>query len=221
MNYQILSLPLFQGLSKTELLQIAETIPLAFAQHNKGDLLADEDQPCHQLVFVLNGNIEAKMRADNHSYTLIEPLKSHMLIEPERLFGLNQHFMRTYTAATHVNTLTIKKQDIIKLTQQYVIVQLNLLNIIATQNQRLLQQLWHPSATHLSQRIVRFFTQHCIRPAGTKIFKIKMNTLANELNDSRLNISKALNKMQECGLISLTRGIITIPAIEKLTQYTI
>ena len=43
-----------------------------------------------------------------------------------------------------------------------------------------------------------------------------MKQLANELNDSRLDISRALNRLQEKGLITLYRGRIEIPFLEKL-----
>lgn len=43
-----------------------------------------------------------------------------------------------------------------------------------------------------------------------------MRQLADLLNDSRLDISIALNKMQEDGLLTLHRGRIEIPMIERL-----
>jgi biotin operon repressor len=47
-----------------------------------------------------------------------------------------------------------------------------------------------------------------------------MTQLAEELNDSRLNISIALNSMQDDGLIILSRGMITIPKLEKVILAT-
>jgi DNA-binding GntR family transcriptional regulator len=43
-----------------------------------------------------------------------------------------------------------------------------------------------------------------------------MTQLAQELNDSRINISQALNQMQDDGLITLHRGRIHIPMLERL-----
>ena len=43
-----------------------------------------------------------------------------------------------------------------------------------------------------------------------------MTQLARELNDSRLDISRALHTLQTDGLIRLSRGKIEIPAIERL-----
>ena len=52
--------------------------------------------------------------------------------------------------------------------------------------------------------------------AGSKVFNILMERLAEELNDSRLNVSKALNQMQRDGLIELHRGRVVIHQLERL-----
>ena len=43
-----------------------------------------------------------------------------------------------------------------------------------------------------------------------------MEELANAINDTRLNVSKALNGMQENGLLELHRGEIVVPDLERL-----
>ena len=57
----------------------------------------------------------------------------------------------------------------------------------------------------------RFFSERCITPHGDKTFRIKMTRLAEEMGDSRLDVSRALNNMQQRGLIILHRGKIIIP----------
>ena len=43
-----------------------------------------------------------------------------------------------------------------------------------------------------------------------------MTCLADQLNDSRLNVSRVLNQLEREGLVTLTRGCITIPQLERL-----
>ena len=45
-----------------------------------------------------------------------------------------------------------------------------------------------------------------------------MRRIAEEVNDSRLNVSRALNRLQSQGLIQLFRERIHILALEKLTN---
>jgi hypothetical protein len=46
--------------------------------------------------------------------------------------------------------------------------------------------------------------------------RILMTRLAAELGDSRLNVSKVLNAMQADGLLTLYRGRMVIPSLERL-----
>ena len=60
------------------------------------------------------------------------------------------------------------------------------------------------------------FLLHCEKTQGEKIFKVKMDDLARYLDDTRLNTSKALNELQDKGLIELRRKEILIPDAQKL-----
>ena len=61
-----------------------------------------------------------------------------------------------------------------------------------------------------------FLKSHCLYPTGAKVLRIKMTRLAQELGISRLNVSEALNAMQADGLLHFSRGIISVPQIERL-----
>ena len=65
-----------------------------------------------------------------------------------------------------------------------------------------------------------FFDDRCLRPAGRKTIKIKMTQLALELNDSRRDVSKALNHLKQKGILTLRRNFIVIEKIEDALQQT-
>ena len=102
------------------------------------------------------------------------------------------------------------------LLETQLVFRLNLLNIMATESQRLRHHAWRTAPKSLRERLVRFFFAHCLYPAGPKTFHILMQQIADELNDSRLDISHALNDMQRDELLSLHRGRIEIPLLERL-----
>ena len=93
---------------------------------------------------------------------------------------------------------------------------LNLFNILATTAQKAQRMPWRHKADGLRQQIVRFFEERCSRPTGAKTVRIKITQLAAELRESRLNVSQELNRMKAEGLLSFTRGIISIPNLERL-----
>ncbi|MBR1547259.1 MAG: winged helix-turn-helix domain-containing protein, partial [Prevotella sp.] len=93
---------------------------------------------------------------------------------------------------------------------------LNMTNQLAAEAQRMTHRIWRPAPKTLGERITRFFFSRCLYPAGPKTFYLLMNQLALELNDSRLDISRQLNRMQDDGLLTLHRGRIEIPMLERL-----
>ncbi len=46
-----------------------------------------------------------------------------------------------------------------------------------------------------------------------------MTQLATEINDSRLDVSRALNNLQQMGLIRLRRNYIEIEKLEEILQH--
>ena len=122
----------------------------------------------------------------------------------------------TYTAHTEAHTLSISKAFVLSDLFNYDIFRLNYMNIVSNRAQNLYSRLWEEPTIDLKEKISRFFLLHCEKTQGEKIFKVKMDDLARYLDDTRLNTSKALNELQDKGLIELRRKEILIPDAQKL-----
>lgn len=212
----LLRLVLFQGMSSSDMSQVVGHTKFGFHKFPPGHPFITSGDPVDQLWFLLNGHIVSTALSDDGTYAVMEHLPGPYLIEPEHIFGLSQRFSHSYRTAESCSFITLDKAEVMKLSDEFLIFRLNLLNYISTQLQKCTHRAWQSRPQHLEQRIIRFFESHSLRPAGEKHFKIKMVRLADELNDTRLNISAALNSLQDKGLIVLRRGIIDIPALEKL-----
>ena len=154
--------------------------------------------------------------ADDRGYMVVEQLEAPVVLQPEVIFGYTQRYTHTFVAQTDANFITVDKDEVLRLSEDFLVFRLNLLNMFATQTQKMSRLLWQHVPDSLENRIVRFFAQHCIYPAGPKMFHVLMNRLAEELNDSRLDVSRALNALQRDGKIVLHRGRVEIPQMERL-----
>ena len=143
-------------------------------------------------------------------YAITEYFSSPYLIEPQSLFGLYTTYVSTVKAVGEVATVSIDKPTIAQVLFNYEIFRLNYQNIISGRAQNLQRRLWVTPAGNLRERLTQFFLIHMERVAGRKIVKVKMENLAQVLNETRLNVSKVLNQMQDVGLLSLHRGEIEI-----------
>lgn len=213
---KLLQFPLFQGMSHTELMQVVAHTKMGFAKFAASKRLIQSDSVCTHMYFLVNGTLEAKTTADDHSYYVVEQLPAPYIIQPERMFGIQQRYSSSFMTATPCHFITIDKQEVMQLLENQLVFRLNMLNLMATEAQRLTRHAWRPAPASLHAALVRFFIQHALRPAGQKTFYILMKRLAAELNCTRLEISQELNKMQADMLLTLHRGRIEIPMIERL-----
>ena len=213
---QLLQFPLFQGMSRDNLAQVAGHTRFGFMKYRQGEVVVKEDALCTQLHFLLSGTLRVEACSDDRSYKVVEQLAAPSILQPEAIFGYHQRFTRTFTTITEASLITLGKDEVMRLSEEFLVFRLNLLNIFATQTQKLLRQPWRHYPETLTERIARFLLQRCLIPAGPKTFYILMTRLANEVGDSRLDVSRALNQMQLDGLITLHRGRIEVPQMERL-----
>ena len=164
----LLQLPLFQGLAQEDFTRILEKVKLYFTKYKPGELLLKEGGACHELVFVLKGEIASSTSSADSSYCFTEYFPAPFLIEAHSIFGMKTHYASTYRARTEVHTVSISKAFVVKELFNY------------------------------------------------EILKIKMEDLAQIINETRTGVSKALNTMQTKGLVELHRGEIILPNVENL-----
>lgn len=213
---KLLLFPLFQGMSRDDLEQVAGHTRFGFSKISAGSTVVAEGDDCNQLYFLINGTLRVETTADDHGYMVVEQLEAPVILQPEVIFGYTQRYTHTYIAQTDANFIIVGKDEVLRLSEDFLVFRLNLLNMFATQTQKTSRLLWLYVPESLEDRIVRFFAQHCLYPAGPKVFHILMNRLASELNDSRLDVSRALNALQCEGKIVLRRGRVEIPLMERL-----
>lgn len=213
---KLLLFPLFQGMSRDDLELVAGHTRFGFLKIDADSTVVAEGDDYVQMYFLINGILRVETKADDRGYTVIEQLEAPVILQPEVVFGYTQRYTHTYIVQTDANFITVGKDEILRLSEDFLVFRLNLLNMFATQTQKTSRLLWQHVPDTLEDRIVRFFVQHCIYPAGPKVFHILMNRLADELNDSRLNVSRALNALQREGKIVLRRGRVEIPQMERL-----
>lgn len=213
---RLLQFPLFQGMSRDDLEIVAGHTRFGFQKVTAGRQIIHAGDPCTHLYFLINGTLKIETFSDDSRYSVIEQMSSPYILQQESIFGYYQRYTHNFYALTDANFLTLDKEEVVRLSEDFLVFRLNLMNHLATQSQKLIQMQWRRSPLSLRERIVRFFFQHTLYPAGPKTFHILMERLAEEVNDSRLNVSRALNRMQEAGVIELHRGRIEIPQLERL-----
>ena len=215
----LLLLPLFQGLSKNDMTTIIEKVKLHFHTFQEGEMFIQQGAPCNQLCFLLSGEMKVQTKVQRHAYSLSEVVKEPSIIEPHSVFGMQTNYTASYLAHTPVSVLTIDKSFIFRELCNYEIFQINYLNILSNRNQLAYQKLWNAHIGTLSEKFVNFIALRSQVPEGEKTLQITMEDLANLINETRINLSRLLNDLQNKGLVQLKRKEIFIPRFEKLVAH--
>lgn len=217
---KLLQFPLFLGMSRDDLEIIAGHTRFGFLKLEAGKTVVKLGDNCNQLHFLINGNLRVRTYSDDYGYSVEEQMLAPNILQLESVFGYYQRYTHDFIAQTDVNFITIDKEEVMRLTEDFLVFRLNIMNHFATMTQKKMRQVWSRPPQSLEERVIRFLVQHTTYPAGHKVFNILMTRLADEVNDSRLNVSRVLNEMQHKGVISLGRGKIEIPQLERLLYTT-
>lgn len=216
---KLLQLPLFQGLGKNEFTQIIEKVKFHFHKLTPGAILVREEEACDKLIFILDGEVQSEAYDSGQKYMLQETFKAPYIIEPYSLFGMRPYYNATYSAVTEANVLTIGKNFLLENLSQYDIFMLNYLNILSSRAQTLKRKLWDMRIGNTYEKIMYFLQTRCNNPKGPKTLYVRMEDFAELLTDTRINISIALNDMQDQGVLKLNRKKISINDLEELSEY--
>ncbi len=213
---RLLKFTLFQGMSHADLMEVVTHTKLGFLKLPAGKRLVKEGDDCTQMIFLTSGALSAETESDDHTCRVRETVTAPYTVQPEHLFGMAQRYTTSFKTLTACNFISMDKQEVMLLLETQLVFRLNMLNILATETQRLQHHAWRQAPGTLRERITRLLLARCLYPAGSKTFYILMRQLAELTNDSRLDVSNALNGMQQDGLLTLHRGRIEIPMIERL-----
>lgn len=201
----LLQLPLFQGMSRTELSEVVEKVKLHFLRIEAKKKIFSQGESCNKLVFLLSGELTSETHAPCGTFSLVETFDKPQMIEPHSLFGKRPSYKATYTAKSDVSLLTIDKQYIYGALDKYEVFRMNLLNLLSNKAEQFHTHIWSISPQPLEGRLAHFVRSLCSTPHGPKTLRIRMDDLATLLDDTRLNISRVLNKWQQSGIIEMHR----------------
>ena len=209
-------LPLFQGLSIRQLQQIFEKIKLDFCQNKERETIVVRGDRHNQLIYILSGRYSAEYVSASGKFRFIEVLNAPALIEPEGIFGYNQDYLRTYKFVTAGSSFLVDKNVFKNYLINYDVVRTNMLNMLSTRFQKVQQQAWdYKNNGPIEKRIIRFFCMHSTVMNGYKMVKVKMEDLAEMLGESRANVSRGLNNLQDQEILQLKRMGIIMNSLEK------
>lgn len=216
----LLQLPLFRGMSTDDLSEVLKKVPFEFKNINPGESFIEEGSSCEAFVMLISGSIVSSKSGLKEQFALFETINAPFLIEPYSMFGAVNKYTHSYVAKTPVTLFIIEKNYMYTELKKYDIFRMNLLNIISKKVQDLQFEHWNITGTSLRERMLMFVRNLSDTGTGERHIKIRMEVFAKILGETRLNVSKELNRLEDEGLIILKRSEVVIPDIERVVKWT-
>lgn len=215
----LLRLPLFQGLSVAEFTSIIEKVKLHFTKYRSKEEFVSAGDPCDKLIFLLGGEIEIITGGYNNAFSISEYVNAPFVLEPHSLFGYNVHFASSYKGVHDTQIVSMDKSYILPQLDQYEVFRLNMMILLSNRAQSLNDRIWDRMACAIEKNIISFLAQRMYTLDGRKSVHAKMDSFADLLGETRLNLSRALNKWEKEGLVELHRQSFEILDFAKLMNY--
>lgn len=219
MYENLLSLPYFQGMSKDDITSILDKVTFDFVKYNDGETICHRNDRCDKFLILVQGKVNVIAEAPDNSYRLTEEIVAPYAIEPYSMFGYDTDYKREYKAYGNCTILVWEKKFLFSELVKQDIFTINFLNLISRKAQKLESTIWTDTPSSIAGRIYKFMLLQCEQAHGRKILSIKMERLASILCETRLNVSKTLNEMQDAGLIELHRKEIIVHSLNKLADF--
>lgn len=210
-------LPLLQGMSIKDLENMVFKIRLDFKQHLAGEQIAEQDEPCRKLIFVLSGTLSVQYRNPDGSLIVTEGTSAPLAIEPCSMYGMKQRFTRDYTFETDGSTLTIPKSIFMSEMMDYPIIRTNMLNMACNMMQRQTTRLMQAEPDNVTDKVIDFLSRQCTTQKGEKHFRVKMETIAEMIGETRLNVSGTLKTFAQENIIMQQRNGFKVYDFAKLS----
>ena len=134
---RLLQFPLFQGMSRDDLEIVAGHTRFGFLKVSDGRQIIHAGDPCTHLYFLINGTLKIETFSDDSRYSVIEQMSSPYILQQESIFGYYQRYTHNFYALTDANFLTLDKEEVVRLSEDFLVFRLNLMNHLATQSQKL------------------------------------------------------------------------------------
>lgn len=213
---KLLLLPLFQGFSRLDFIDIVGKVPFDFKTFKPNETIVSQGDTCQSLYMLIDGEVQVVTENAEQTYRLTEQSHAPWVIQMENLFGLHNRYTRSVYAKTETHVAIISKQSVREMLMMYPAFQINFYNSLSTLTQRFAMLQWQKRCERVEDRFRVFLLRRSLRPSGCKDLHIHMENLAAELGTTRLRVSSMLAEMASKKLLTYSRGIIHIVALEHM-----
>ena len=216
MYENLMTLPLFKGVSYSRLSEIVGNTRLAFLKYLPGEPMLNAGEPCTHIKFVISGSVRLTIRNESDRVRVSQTLKAPAVISPDFLFGRNTLYPATAVAIDTVSVMQIEKKDLIPLLQRDDVFLFNYLNILPTNAQKAVDGMLAVTSGSLEERIAFWIIALTQMDSDDIVLSAKHRDLYSIFGVQRSSFIAALDSMRAQGILEYTPTEIRVSSRRAL-----
>lgn len=206
----LMQLPLFQGVSRSKLLELVEKTRFHFLKYEEGEKVIARSESCSHLKFLLSGSLRCEMNTYDGKVKLTQTLHAPDIIAPDHLFGRSTHYPANFYAVGSVGMMQIDKATFMTIMQDEPIFMINMLNILSRRSQKSKETILSMSSGDLRERLSHWILNLTSRNATNIRINARQRDLYSYFGVQRTALLNTLAEMKQEKIIDYTTNEVTI-----------
>lgn len=199
------SIQIFNGLNDIQLEKILTSLVYRVRQYAAGETIMQRGDQVDSFMAVIDGELIGEMQVAGSNDLRIEHIKKGQLVASAILFSEGKKLPVNLIARQESRLLYIHRQDFLHLLKSNEQVLLNFLQIISGKGQFLAQKLHFLTFRDLKQKVAAWLLEQCGEDYNGFEMKDTQEGLARLFGVARTSLVRAMQSMQDDGLIKIER----------------
>jgi len=209
----------FNNLNNQEIEKLISNIGYSVKTYNKGTIIANEEDKCNSLGFVLEGVVEIQRIYLSGKQIILKRLSNGDVFGEALIFSKKSNYPSTVIAFTECNVLYISKSDILKLCTMDERVLGNFMSALSNKILMLNSKIKSIAFKSIKHKVINFILEQAkIEKSQTIKLKESKEEIASSIGIPRPSLSRELMNLRDSNYIEFDRNVIKILNIEELEE---
>lgn len=209
----------FHNLSNDEIESLISNIGYSVKKYKKGEVIANEEDDCNSLGFVLDGTIEIQRIYLSGKQITLKRLSNGDVFGEALIFSKKSKYPSTVISFSDSNILYISKADILKLCTSNEEVLGNFMSALSNKIFILNSKIKSIAFKSIKHKVINYILEQVkIQKSETITLKESKEEIASSLGIPRPSLSRELMNLRELNYIEFNRNTIKVLNLEDLEE---
>jgi len=209
----------FNNLNNEEIEKLISNIGYSVKTYKKGEIIANEEDDCNNLGFVLDGTIEIQRIYLSGKQITLKRLSNGDVFGEALIFSKKSKYPSTVISFSESSILYISKVDILKLCTMDEKLLGNFMSALSNKIFMLNSKIKSIAFKSIKHKVINFILEQ-VKNQKSEIITLKESKeeIASSLGIPRPSLSRELMNLRDLNYIEFNRNTIKILNIEELEE---